>query len=170
MSSSDRRELTLLIISASVLGVIDSMIPKPLPFFRLGLANIPAVIATIRWGLLKTLELNMVRVLAVGVVTGIIGTPTFILSISGALTSALVMGSLIRIGKLSIVGISVSGAVSSIWVQLFLAGIILHDIPVERTVPLLTLWGVVSGMVVGVLSKTSMRTLHETEVLRRTES
>ncbi len=70
MSSKSSRELTLLMAAAAVLGIIDGMIPKPLPFMKLGLANVASVLALIRFGYLKTLELNAVRAMAVGLITG----------------------------------------------------------------------------------------------------
>ena len=96
MSSKSSRELTLLILTAAVLGVIDSMIPRPLPFFRIGRANIPSVICIFRLGWFRTLELNTSRALAVALVTGIIGTPTFILSLAGATASATAMAGVHR--------------------------------------------------------------------------
>lgn len=171
MSSQSSRELTLLIIAAAVLGVVDSMIPRPLPFFRIGLANIPSVISVIRLGWFKTLELNTTRALAVALVTGVIGTPTFILSLAGASASATVMSGLHRYfpGRISIAGISISGAVASLWAQLLAASIILHDIPLGKLVPVLTLWGVLTGLLVGVLAKTALVKLFDYGVLRRAE-
>lgn len=169
MSSESSRELTLLILAAAVLGVVDTMIPRPLPFFKIGLANIASVVSAVRLGYIRTLELNIIRAVSVALITGIIGTPTFILSFSGAVVSATVMSALLRFfrGKVSIIGISVSGAVCSLWVQLIAAGVILHDIPLSNLVPLLGFWGIVSGLLVGVLAKTALVKLFSGEVLRR---
>jgi heptaprenyl diphosphate synthase len=53
MSETGNRDLTILILMATALGVIDSLIPRPLPFMKLGLANVATVIAVFRYGLLK---------------------------------------------------------------------------------------------------------------------
>lgn len=171
MPSERRGELTVLIAAAAVLGVADSMIPKPLPFIRLGLANIPSVITVIRFGWMKTLELNTARVLAVALLTGAIGTPTFILSFAGAVASASVMAAVQRFfkGKVSTAGLSVSGAVGSLWVQLLASGFVLHDIPLRSILPVLSLWGVVSGLLVGILAETVSLKLFTGEALRRAE-
>ncbi len=155
MPEEGRRELTLLVVSATVLGVLDSMVPRPVPFMRLGLANIPSVIALVRFGWIRTLELNVFRAFIVALVMGTAATPTFILSLSGAAAAASAMGVIRRVlgERVSIPGISVAGAVSSLWSQLLVAGVILHDIPVEGIVPLLSGWGVISGVLVGVLAK-----------------
>ena len=171
MSPQSKRELTLLVVAASVLGVVDSMVPKPLPFLRIGLANIPSVISILRFGWLRTLELNVTRALAVAMVTGTVGTPTFILSLAGASVSATVMGIVYGLfrGRISPIGVSVSGAVTSLWTQLIAASIILHDIPLQNLIPPLTIWGVLSGLLVGVLARNAMVKLLDFEVLRRAE-
>lgn len=171
MPSQGNRELTLLILSAAVLGVVDSMIPKPLPFFRLGLANIPSVIAVIRLGWLKTLELNLTRAVSVALITGVAGTPTMILSLSGAIASATAMAAVHRFspGGVSTAGLSISGAVSSLWVQLLAAGIILHDVPLQNLVPVLTGWGILTGLLVGTMASTVMARLFDPGVLRGAE-
>ena len=158
MSEKSGRELSLLIIAAAVLGMSDSLIPRPLPFFKLGLANIASVIAVVRYGYPRTLELNVLRAVSVALVTGVIATPTFILSLSGAVISATVMTAVHKLfrSNVSLAGISVAGAVSSLWVQLLAAGVILHDIPCRSLLPLLTVWGVVSGLLVGLLAKRAL--------------
>lgn len=156
---SDR--LTVLLAASAVLGVVDSMLPRPLPFFRIGLANIPAVIAVFRYGWLRTLELNALRSFTVALLTGTLGTPTFVLSLSGAVISATVMGAVQGAfrGRLSYAGVSVSGAVASLWAQLLAAGLILNDIPLANMVPFLSLWGVVSGVVTGIAASGCSRWL-----------
>ncbi len=169
MSSKSSRELTLLMAAAAVLGIIDGMIPKPLPFMKLGLANVASVLALIRFGYLKTLELNAVRAMAVGLITGIIATPTFLLSMSGALASATVMAAVRRVfgSRVSLCGISAAGAVSSLWAQLLAAGLILHDIPVRSILLPVTVWGVVSGVAVGAAAAALRDKVFGNEVLQR---
>jgi heptaprenyl diphosphate synthase len=171
VSHTGNRDLTILVLYATALGVIDSFVPKPMPFMKLGLANIAAVIAVVRYGFLKAIELNLVRVLAVALVTGLIATPSFLLSLSGAATSAVVMSVLRRTpgGRLSVVGISVGGAVSSLWVQLVVATVVLPGLPLQNIILLLTLWGIVSGTAVGLLSQKALYLRSETEVLHKNE-
>lgn len=151
MSQNSRREITLLLLSAAVLGTVDSLLPRPVPFLRLGLANIPAVIAVTRLGFPAALEVNVLRSVCVALLMGTLATPTFALSISGAVSSVCVM-SLIRryFGTyISIPAMSAAGAVVSLWTQLLVSKVILHDIPVGSLLPALSLWGTVSGAVIG---------------------
>ena len=169
MPEKGNRDLTLLILTATALGVLDSLIPKPLPFMKLGLANVVTVIAVIRFGFLKALELNVIRAFAVALVTGLLATPSFLLSISGAVASAMIMGLLLRLAvdKLSISGLSVAGAVVSLWVQLLVAGLVLRGLPLRSIVLLVTLWGVISGAVVGLMAQKAMDRKLISRVLRK---
>jgi len=171
MPDKRHRELTILILTAIALGVVDSLIPRPVPFMKLGLANVAAVIAVVRFGFIKTLELNLLRTLAVALVTGLLATPAFLLSLSGALASAAIMGLLRRLlkEKLSVAGLSMAGAVASLWGQLFVATLILTGLPLQNIVLLLTVWGIVSGGAVGILAQKALGALGKTEALRKVE-
>ena len=171
MSDKSNRDLRILILTATALGVVDSIIPRPIPFMKLGLANVAAVIAIVRYGTLKTLELNVLRVFAVALITGLLVTPTFLLSLSGATASALAMGLLRRLfrDKLSIAGLSVAGAVSSLWGQLLAASLILRGLPLQNIVLLLTLWGIVSGTAVGLIAQKAMGRSSKTGALLKVE-
>jgi len=168
MSVQGRRELTFLVLTATALGIIDSMIPRPVPFLKIGLANVASVVAVMRYGYLRTLELNIIRAFAVALITGVTATPTFVLSLSGAVASATVMAAVYRAfpGRISITGMSVAGSVSSLWAQLIAASFILYRLPLRNILPLLTLWGIVSGMVVGVMAQTALERLFKSGVLR----
>ncbi len=169
MSDKSNKDLTILILTATALGVVDSLIPRPLPFMKLGLANVAAVIAVRKYGLLKTLELNLLRAFAVALITGLLATPSFLLSISGAAVSALTMGTLQNVFKerFSLTGLSIAGAVSSLWIQLFVASLVLSGFPLQNIVLLLTLWGILSGAVVGVVARKALNRSSQTRALRK---
>ena len=171
MPDTGKKDLTVLILMATALGVIDSFIPRPLPFMKIGLANVAAVIAVVRYGFVKTLELNLLRAFAVALITGLFATPSFLLSLSGAVASAVVMGGLIKVlsEKISIIGLSVAGAVASLWAQLFVAALVLTGLPLQNIVLLLTLWGVISGGAVGLLAQKAVNRSFNIRVLRKAE-
>jgi heptaprenyl diphosphate synthase len=171
MSETGNRDLTILILMATALGVIDSLIPRPLPFMKLGLANVATVIAVFRYGLLKALELNLLRAFAVALITGLLATPSFLLSVSGAVSSAIVMGGLLIVwpDRFSTIGISIAGAVLSLWTQLLAASVILGGLPLQNIVLLLTLWGIVSGALIGVLAQKALEKTSDTGALHKAE-
>lgn len=85
------QRLTLLLSLSFVLGFVESLVPKPLPFMRLGLSNIPMVSA------LSLLPLPAYFALAAGkaVLTAYMGgtlfSPLFALSFFGSTAAACVM-------------------------------------------------------------------------------
>lgn len=141
-----------LIVLAVCLGVVDSMIPRPVPFMKLGLANLPAVLSSVRLGFRRTFALNTTRALAVALLTGSLATPTFLLSLAGAVASALAMGASSRgyPWLLSLTGVSICGACASVWSQLGVASLVLPGLPLQSLLMPVTLWGVASGTVVGL--------------------
>ncbi len=165
--SRKNRELTLLVLIATIFGILDGIIPKPVPFMKLGLANIVSVITIVRFGLLRTIELNLLRVFAVALVTGMLTTPTFLLSLAGALFSALAMGLVYKLkpSVFSVVGLSVIGAVSSLWIQLLVAGYILDGLALNNFVLFVTGWAVFSGCLVGISATQIMQKKLITRVL-----
>ncbi len=152
---SDRGGIPLtaaLILLAVCLGVVDSIIPRPVPFMKLGLSNLPAVICSVRLGFRRTIALNTTRALAVALLTGSLATPAFLLSLAGAVASALAMSAVSRgyPSFLSMTGVSVCGACASVWSQLGVASQVLPGLPVQALVIPVTLWGTASGAVVGI--------------------
>lgn len=145
--------------AAIVLGVIDGLLPRPLPFVKLGLANVVTVVAVVRRGAATALGVNVTRATVVSVVMGTIATPTFLLSLGGSTGSALSMAaaSLLFPRLLSVVGVSITGALSSLLVQLALASLILPGLPVGTLVPILAGWGCLSGALVGIVANVMLR-------------
>jgi len=140
----------LLVILATGAGVIESLIPKPLPFIRLGLANVVTVAAITKYGFWTGLRVNILRSAGAAFFLGTIATPTFLLSISGSIASAMVMGSTRRF--LSITGMSVSGSLGSLLIQLLTASVLLPGFPVNSLLVPLSIWGTLSGTITGIVA------------------
>ena len=144
--------LVLLAIGA---GVIENIIPRPIPFLKPGLANVITVAAIARYGIWTGLRVNILRAAGAALFTGTIATPTFLLSLSGGIASALVMGTVIRL--FSVIGTSVTGSLSSLFAQLLAAYLLLPGLPAASLVLPLTLWGTLSGTVTGIVAIVLLR-------------
>lgn len=149
----------LLVIAGTALGFAESLLPRPVPFLKPGLANIAGVIAAVTMGTRGALRVNATRSLAVALATGTLATPSFALSISSALSSAVLMGACSRLvpGRLSITALSVAGSAAGMAAQLLAACVILPGLPVRALMPPAAAWAVVSGAVVGIASASLMR-------------
>ena len=76
---------------AILLHVLEAMIPSPLPGVKPGIANIVVLFVLYREGWLACAWVNMLRVLAGSLILGSFLSPTFMLSLSGASASLLVL-------------------------------------------------------------------------------
>ncbi|MBM3331298.1 hypothetical protein FJY68_05515 [candidate division WOR-3 bacterium] len=157
--------LSLLVACASVLQVAESLLPHPIPGVRLGLANIITVIAMVYIGPASAVELAVLRTLVSSMVMGTFLTPTFVLSFSGGVVSALVMILLFQLSgrgmfSFGLVGISVGGAVSHIAAQVALVYLLfIRSSGVLWLWPWLGLSAVVTGVLTGVIAIQAVRRL-----------
>jgi len=155
----------MLVACASVLQVAESLFPHPLPGVRLGLANIITVIALVDIGPGSAIQLAVLRTLVSSMVLGTFLTPTFVLSFSGGVVSAVVMVLLYRVSgrgqfSFSLVGISIGGAASHIMTQVVLVYLLfIRSSGVLWLWPWLCLAAVATGALTGLIAVQAVRTL-----------
>lgn len=147
--------VALLAACALFLSTIEYMIPKPIPFMRLGIANIPLIIAL---GVLSYREyflLLLLKILAQGIMSGTIFSYIFLFSIAGSLSSALIMLAAYTIFKenISRIGISLIGALGSTLSQLLISRLILFKEATYVIAPLFLFSGLVSSIILGIFSQ-----------------
>jgi heptaprenyl diphosphate synthase len=157
--------LSILVACASVLQVAESLLPHPIPGVRLGLANIITVIAMVYVGPGSAVELAVLRTLVGSMFLGTFLTPTFVLSFSGGVVSALVMVLLYRLSgrgpfSFGLIGISVGGAVSHIATQVALVYLLfIRNGGVLWLWPWLALSAVLTGLLTGMIAIQAVRRL-----------
>ncbi len=147
--------ISLLIAIASILFTIENMIPTPLPWFRLGFSNIITLLVLKWWGIKESLIVVSMRVFLGGLLSGKLFNPLFIISLSGGLTSAIVMGFLIiYCGQLfSIIGVSIVGAVVKNITQLFTAYLLfMKNISIFSLIPIFMVVSLISGAIIGIIT------------------
>jgi heptaprenyl diphosphate synthase len=155
LSAQVAARLAIFVAVATVLQVAESMVPKPMPWLRLGLANAVTLLVLVRSGVLASAAVTVVRLLLGGLVLGTLASPPFLLSAAGALSALVVMGAAARLAMppLSCLGVSVLGAATHVAGQLMAfsvlfdlgsAALVLAPLLVATAVPL----GLVSGTVV----------------------
>lgn len=113
------------LLSAYAVGLhsIEAFIPTPLPWLRLGLANIITLTTLCLYGLRAGMTVTLTRVFVRSLLAGTFLGPAFIMSLGGGVASTLVMWALHSVFRrhLGIVSLSVFGALTHNIVQLFLA-------------------------------------------------
>ncbi|MDD4880201.1 MAG: Gx transporter family protein [Gallionellaceae bacterium] len=157
ITEEDRRIATLA-AAAVGLTLVEAAIPLPLPGIKPGLANIVTLVVLYQFGWRAAVWVSLLRIVAGGLALGTFLTPTFVMSLSGGLSSLLVLGLLVRLPRrlFGPVGLSVLAAFAHIGAQLGVVSIWL--MPGVNLVPLLALFlgaawlsGLVNGLVVANL-------------------
>jgi len=146
--------LAVLIAVAATLQIAEGMIPKPLPWLRLGLANGVTLLVIVRMGPGAALGVAMVRVAMGGLVLGTFGGPAFALSAAGAGAAWLAMGAAWRwlAPPLSLLGVSVLGSAAHVAGQLLALAVLLGvGRGVLALAPLLAATAVPLGLVTGAV-------------------
>ncbi len=155
MEQPDNEEKVLIILSAFslFLAAIEFLFPKPIPFMRLGLANIPLLLALSLLSPQKYALLLFIKVLGQGLVNGTLLSYPFLLSLAGTVTSGTVMYLLFTLAPnlFSLVGLSLLGSFFSNIAQFTLVVLfIFKSYAWPILIPLLWI-GLVSGLFIGLL-------------------
>lgn len=176
-STATRRQIARLAALTLVFSYAELLIPRVLPFFRLGLGN-AALLMGLAAGLTfpAFMLLCVVKAVVANLMAGTLFSPFFLVSFAQSLVSALIMFGLYRAGRpglhrpgvsrgcsrvsrkidgrrlLSLYGISVCGAAASALVQIALSSLYLGQGTWSLLGPML-LFNLVSGIVTAWLAE-----------------
>lgn len=156
MQNKETRNITIAWFGALCffLSTIEYMIPKPLPFLRIGLANLPVMLAIDILPIPSFLILITIKILGQGIITGTLFSYIFLFSAAGTLSSALIMYAFRKLfpSKMSFAGISVIGAFTSNAAQLILARWFIFGPSTWYIAPPFFAVGVLSGTILGLFA------------------
>ncbi len=144
---------------ALFLAMVESIIPKPIPFFRIGIANIPLVILVPKLDFKNYIFLAFMKVFGGAILTGTIFSPIFLIAFCGTMVSALIMFALSRLfkDKISYLGLSISGAFFSDIVRILVASLVLGNVYVFMVAPFVLFSGIVTSIIIGLFSHSFMK-------------
>lgn len=135
---------------------VESMTVRllPLPFLRIGLANVIIVYLLIGREFVFALVLNIVKTLLGGLISFTLMSPATVISLSGGLGSLIVMWLLIKSWiPFSIIGISIAGAVTHNIIQVYcVRWFIIQRDSILQLMPVLMLMGIATGLVTGFIA------------------
>ncbi|MFA9379072.1 MAG: Gx transporter family protein [Lachnotalea sp.] len=143
----------VLIAVAMLAGYIEQSLPINIgiPGVKIGFANAVTIVALSVLGKKEAILITLLRIILSAFMFGKLFAMIF--SIVGAVLSLVSMLGLKKTGKFSNVGISVSGGVSHNVGQIIAAAILLHTKAIIYYLPVLIIAGVVSGIVIGMISQ-----------------
>ena len=137
-------------------SIIESMIPKPLPWMRIGLANAITLYAFTVLKPYEVLPVVLSRVVATSILLGTLLSVSFFLSLSGALSSFIIMYLLYKYMHrfFSIVGVSVAGAVTSNAAQLTVLNILFINSRISYFfLPFILIFALAGGILSGLFAR-----------------
>jgi heptaprenyl diphosphate synthase len=129
------------------------MIPKPLPFMRIGLANLPLLLGLDLLSPGAFALLALIKVLGQALITGTFFSYVFLFSLAGTAVSGAVMYLLrntLGPERTGFTGISAAGALFSNAVQMLLACLFVFGSSARLLVPPFLAMGVVTGAMLGL--------------------
>lgn len=153
MDTKKIAKLSMLLAISVILSLIESFIPifnGIVPGLKIGLANLVVIFALYMYSFKDAIYLSVLRVFLVGILRTGLFSITFFFSLTGALLSIIVMYLLKKYTKLSIVGVSVSGAIAHSVGQIIIAILFLNNINIIYYLPILLIGSVASGIVIGI--------------------
>ncbi len=144
---------------ALIFSYVETLIPFNfgIPGVKLGLANLIIVIALYKMKLADVYLLSVTRVLLSGFIFG--NYFSIIYSLAGGLLSLTIMALFRKQGGFSVLGISMAGGVMHNVGQLIVAMIIVETFSVVYYVPVLLVSGIITGLVIGIVSAEMLRRL-----------
>lgn len=156
MSRTKKLAIRSLFVSiALVLHIAESMIPLPVltPGAKIGLANIITMIAVVLMGYKEAFGILIARIMIGSIFGG--GVSGFLYSFSGGMLSLVMMTLLIMLAKdkISMIGISVTGAFFHSLGQVIVAALMLQNVRILSYLPVLLLTSIGAGIFVGYVSK-----------------
>jgi len=138
---------------AITIHIAESALPSPIPGVKPGLANIITIICLMQYGWRCAAWVATLRVLVGSILIGTFLSPTFALSMSGAIASIIVLGLASRLPvEFGAVGYSLLAAIAHMSAQFFVAYSLFiphqglfHLLPILITVAIV--FGIGSGII-----------------------
>ncbi|MCE9632798.1 MAG: Gx transporter family protein [Methylophilales bacterium] len=145
---------------AIALHLAEAVLPSPLPGVKPGIANIVTLYALHRYGIGTAAWVSLLRVFAAGLLFGNFLSPTFILSLSGALASLAMLWLSTRLPAKYFGAVShsvlaafahIAGQLLVVWLWLIPHSGLLYLVPLFAAAALL--FGTLNGLVTATLLK-----------------
>lgn len=141
---------------AITIHIAESALPSPIPGIKPGLANVVTIIVLMLFGWSTAAWVGLLRVLIGSLLIGSFLSPTFLLSLGGAMASLAVLGAATRLPGRGAgpVGYSVLAAVAHMAAQFWIAYALFipHD-ALFRLLPVFMTTAVITGLLGGVLAR-----------------
>lgn len=153
----DREDRRIAALAAAAVGLtlVEAAIPLPIPGIKPGLANIVTLVVLVRYGWRMAAWVSLLRVVAGALLLGSFLTPTFLLSLAGAVASLAVLAALRGLHPIILgpVGLSVLAAFAHVGAQLAVVDLwLMPGISLIALAPLFLAAAWLTGLVNGLVA------------------
>lgn len=155
-SPTKRRDLIALLGALCLfLSAIEYMIPKPIPFLRVGIANLPILLSLDLLPAPLLLLVVLLKVLGQGLMGGTLFSYVFLFSAVGSFASGLSMLLFRRLfgSRISLVGVGVLGALFSNTAQIVLARLLIFGEGAWLIAPPFLALGTITAVLLGAFAE-----------------
>ncbi|PKK99914.1 MAG: heptaprenyl diphosphate synthase [Tenericutes bacterium HGW-Tenericutes-1] len=155
--------LAIMISISIVLSIVESMISVTvfiIPGVKLGLANIITLVILYIYGGKEAFVVSILRIFIVSLIYSGLFTPTSLMSLSGGIVAYLAMIGVKQLPKLSIVSVSVTGALMHMVGQIAMAIVVLDTPTLIYYLPYMILISIPTGILTGLVGKKMIDIFH----------
>ncbi len=155
LSAEEKAALPLFAGLCFFLSLIDVLLPKPVPFFRLGLANLALMLALDVLPAPSFFLLLLVKVAGQAMLSGTMFSYVLLFSFVGTFSSGIMMFLLNFLRKknlISFIGVSLLGAIASNMAQLLLARFVVFGEGASLILPPLLLISLITSLILGIFA------------------
>jgi len=163
--------LAIMVAASVVLSIVESLVSTTLfliPGVKLGLANIITLVLLYIYTDKDAFIVVIIRIFLVGLLYSGLFHPTFWMSLSGGLFAFFTMMLMKKVAKLSIISVSVGGALMHMIGQIIVAIIVLNTETLIYYLPYMMLISVPTGLFTGFVAK-RMVVIFKTQLAKHTE-
>ncbi len=149
-------ELTAFLGGLSLfLSAVEYLFPKPVPFMRIGFANLPILFSLRLLPVPYILLLVLLKITGQALISGTLTSYVFLFSAAGSFSSAVVMISLRKIPFrfISLIGISIMGALAGNIAQILLSVKFIFSESAWLIAPYFLLIGIISSFLIGLFAQ-----------------
>lgn len=154
-TTSDDHRIAKLAAFAIALHMVEALLPSPLPGVKPGIANIVTLYVLLRYDFATAAWVSILRVFASSLLLGQFLSPTFALSLSGALLSLGVLGVAVHLPKryFGAVSLSILAAFAHIAGQLLVVRLwLIPHASVAYLIPIFALAALIFGLINGLIT------------------
>ena len=151
----------MLAVVSLLFSYVEVILPfqSPVPGIKLGLANLVVLVALFRLDAKEAFVISLLRVLLAGILFA--GAYSMLYSLAGSVLSFAGMLLLKKSGLFSMIGVSMAGGVLHNLGQILVAAVMISGTAIFYYLPVLTLSGMLCGIIVGIGAHILIRRIPE---------